>query len=141
MQLKIQRSQRMSGLVSSKVAFALNARIQLKPEEEALVKKYRLGSTTVYDSETRKKHDETVAQTGRGVGLLRGIASAAMAALSLHVTIDSLVNGQVIETKSLPELLAAEAAIHDACDTVKQFLEIAATFDNREEVTEYPIAI
>jgi hypothetical protein len=137
MQLKIQRSQRMSGLVSSKVAFALNARIQLKPEEEALVKKYRLGSTTVYDSETRKKHVDTMAETGRSVGLLRGLASSAMAALSLHVTIDSLVNGQVIETKSLPELSAAEAAIHDACDSVKQFLAIAATFDGTEQVFEY----
>jgi hypothetical protein len=137
MQLKIQRSQRMSGLVSSKVAFALNARIQLKPEEEGLVKKYRLGSTTVYDSETRKKHVDTMAETGRSVGLLRGLASSAMAALSLHVTIDSLVNGQVIETKSLPELRAAEAAIHEACATVKDFLETAATFDGRDEVFEY----
>jgi hypothetical protein len=137
MQLKIQRSQRMSGLVSSKVAFALNARIQLKPEEEGLVKKYRLGSTTVYDSETRKKHVDTMAETGRSVGLLRGLASSAMAALSLHVTIDSLVNGQVIETKSLPELRAAEAAIHEACATVKDFLETAATFDGTEQVFEY----
>jgi hypothetical protein len=141
MQLKIQRSQRMSGLVSSKVAFALNARIQLKPEEEALVNKYRLGSLTVYDSETRKKHRETMAEAGRSVGLFRSIAAATMAALSLHVTIDSLVKGQVIETKSLPELMAAEEAIHDACDTVKEFLEVAATFDNREVVTEYPIEI
>jgi hypothetical protein len=141
MQLKIQRSQRTTGLVSSKVAFALNARIQLSPQEQELVKKYRLGPMTVYDSETRKKHIDTVAETGRSVGLLRGIAARAMAALSLHVTIDSLISGQQIETKSLDELMAAEEAIHEACDTVKGYLEVAAKFDNREDVTEYPIAI
>jgi hypothetical protein len=47
-----------------------------------------------------------------------------------------LVSGQHIETKSLPELIGAEAAIREACDTVKGYLEVAATFDGREEVVE-----
>jgi len=59
-----------------------------------------------------------------------------MAALSLHVTIDSLMRGQQIETRSLPELMGAEETIREACGTVKAYLETAATFDGREEVIE-----
>src|SRR5216683_2017291 len=102
MQLKLQRSQRTTGVISSKVAFALNARIQLTSDEDALVRKYALGKQTVYDSEARKKHAEDVAyhaEATRGAGLVpvlyrlgRASVSAAMAALSLHVTIDSLMN-------------------------------------------------
>jgi hypothetical protein len=70
-------------------------------------------------------------------GLGRSVVAAAMAALSLHVTIDSLMNGQHIETKSLDELLGAEQAIREACERVKAYLETAATFDGREVVEEY----
>src|SRR5229473_631074 len=109
MQLKIQRSQRTAGVMSTKVAFALNARIQLTPDEDDLVRKYGLGKQTVYDSEARKKHIDTAAATGQGrVGLIRGLTAGVMAAFSLHVTIDSLMNGQHIETKSLNELIGAE---------------------------------
>ena len=62
MQLKIQRSQRTAGVISSKVAFALNARIQLTPEEDALVRKYGPGKQTVYDSEARKQHVDRLCQ-------------------------------------------------------------------------------
>src|SRR5258708_640534 len=135
MQLKIQRSQRTAGLMS-KVVYAVNARIQLSPEEDALVRKYGLGKNIAYDSEARKQHVETAAATVR-VGLIRGLAAGVMASLSLHVTIDSLMKGQVIETKSLDELIGAEDAIREACEKVKLHLEIAATFDEREMVFEY----
>jgi len=135
MQLKLQRSQR-SGF-TGKVVFALNARIQLTPAEAELVRKYGLGKQTVYDSEVRRKHAETAVDAGQGrVGLLRGFTALAMAALALHVTVDSLVNGQHIETKSLDELLGAEAAVREACEKVKLYLETAATFDGREEIVE-----
>jgi len=135
MRLKLQRSQR-SGL-TGKVVFALNARIELSPAEGDLVRKYGLGKQTVYDSEARRKHADTLADASQGrVGLLRGFAAMTMAALALHVTIDSLVKGQHIEAKSLDELLGAEAAVREACEKVKLYLEIAATFDGREEVVE-----
>jgi hypothetical protein len=150
MQLKIQRSQR-GAMLSSKVIFALNARIQLTPEEDELVRKYGLGKLTVYDSEARRKHQDSASEyagytqahgeanhIGRGFyGMGRMFTAAAMAALSLHVTIDSLMNGQHIETKSLDELLGADEAIHQACQRVKVYLEAAATFDGREQVFDF----
>jgi hypothetical protein len=150
MQLKLQRSQRSAGLLGGKVAFAINARLQLTPEEEGLVRKYGLGKETVYDSEARKKHQDNIEgymalsqvqsrihSPGRSLGSLgRGLMAGALAALSLHVTIDSLIKGQQIETKSLPELMGAEEAVREAFHNVKAFLDTAATFDGREEVVE-----
>lgn len=153
MQLKLKRSQRAGGLMGSKVLFALDARAELKPDEKALVQKYGLGKTVVYDSEARRKNAESAyghfddAATNPGYGgaslarglwkNARGMASAAMMALSLRITIDGLVAGQHIECKDLDELLGAEAAILDACKSLKAYLETAVTFDGREEVVEF----
>jgi hypothetical protein len=107
---------------------------------------------SVYDSEARKKHGDAAyghfddaasgsvfgASAGRGIlSNARGLARAAMASLSLRVTIDSLSTGQHIECKDMDELLGAQAAIIDACKNLKAYLESALTFDGREEVLEF----
>jgi hypothetical protein len=153
MQLKLKRSQRSGGMLGGKLFFQLDARADLSGDEQALVKRYNLGKTVVYDSEARKKHAEsaaghfdnaagtsgsTLSAVGRGVWAnARGLASVAMAALSLRVTVDSLVNGQHIECKDMDELLGAEGAFREACRNVKSYLDVAATFDGREEVVEF----
>jgi hypothetical protein len=151
MQLKVKRSQRSGGMMGNKMVFALDARAELTPDEKTLVQKYGLGRAVVYDSEARKKHaesavghfDEATANAkygglGRSIWKnARGIASAAMMALSLRVTVDALVAGQHIECKDLDELLGAEAAMLDACKSLKAYLETALTFDGREEVVEF----
>lgn len=153
MQLKLKRSQRMGGLTGGKVLFALDARAEISKDEQALVSKYGLGKIVVYDSEARKKYgdaayghfDDAVNTQGFGMSSAgkslwknaRGIASAAMMALLLRVTVDGLVSGQHIECKDLDELLGAEAAILDACKRLKAYLETALTFDGREEVVEF----
>jgi hypothetical protein len=146
MQVKLRRSQRSTGMLSSKIVFALDARAELTPEERGLVSKYGLGKLSVYDSEARKRHGELGnadldAKGGSAAASLwrtaRGATRLAMSALSLNVTIDSLANGQHIECKDLDELMGAEAAILDACRNVKAYLETALTFDGREEVLEF----
>ncbi len=153
MQLKLKRSQRAGGMLGGKVLFALDARAELSSEEQSLVRKYGLGKLVVYDSEARKKHTEaaydhfddaahtpgySMSSAGRGLwSNARGLARAAMMALSLRVTIDSLIGGQHIECKDLDELLGAEGAIREACQNVKAYLETALTFDGREEVVEF----
>jgi len=147
MQLKLRRSQRSGGVVSSKVYFALDARADLSPEEKGLVSKYGLGKLVVYDSQARKKHQEaayshfdegSVSSAGRAWWKnARGLASAAMMAFSLHVTVESLMKGHHIECKDLDELLGAEAAILNACKTLRAYLDTAQTFDGREEVLEF----
>ncbi len=126
MQLKLKRSQRSGGIMGGKVIFGLDARADCRPEEQGLVKKYALGKIVVYDSEARKKRNEVrlwpfrrcrehakvygASSAGRSLWKnARGLASAAMMALSLRVTVDSLMSGQHIECKDLDELLGAES--------------------------------
>lgn len=153
MQLKLSRSQRSGGMLGGKIFFSLTARAELSPDEQALVAKYKLGTIVVYDSEARKKHSEgayahfgeATAATGYDGAAARktlwsnarGLASMAMAALTLRVTVDSLVEGQFIECKDMGELLGAESAIVEACKNLKAFLDTATTFDGREEVLEF----
>lgn len=147
MQLKLKRSQRAGGMLGGKIIFGLDARADLTADEQGLVKKYALGKLVVYDSEARKKsaeaaygHFDEAANSSLGRSLwknARGIASAAMMAMTLRVTVDSLVGGQHIECKDLDELLGAEAVILDACKSLKAYLETALTFDGREEVFEF----
>ncbi|MCP1747597.1 hypothetical protein [Bradyrhizobium japonicum] len=147
MQLKLKRSQRTGGMLGGKVIFALDARTDLTSDEKGLVSKYGLGKLAVYDSEARKKHGEAAyghfdesasSTTGRSLWKsARGIASAAMMALSLRITVETLMSGQHIECKDLDELLGAEAAILNACKNLKAYLETAQTFDGREDVVEF----
>jgi hypothetical protein len=147
MNLKLRRSQRSAGMMGGKVLFALDARVDLSAEERSLVDKYALGKMVVYDSEARKKYTESMqghlsdAQSSSGGRSIwkttRGLASLAMAALALRVTVKSLMDGEHVECKDLDELLGAEAAIAEACKNLKAYLETALTFDGREEVLEF----
>src|SRR5882762_2527553 len=98
MQLKIKRSQRTGGVMGGKLFFALDVRIYLAAEEQSLVQKYKLGPIPIYDSETRKKHQEAAlehfdaSQKSQGgvMGILaaifrfiRGLISALMMRMAL----------------------------------------------------------
>lgn len=147
-QLKLRRSQK-SGLLG-KPSFVLDARADLTPEAKGLVSKYGLGSLVVYDSKARQQRtaqaadhfDAAYVQSYGSVGRslwsnAKGIANAAIMALSLRVTVNNLINGQHIECKDLDELLGAEAAIVEACKNLKAYIETALTFDGREELLEF----
>jgi hypothetical protein len=56
---------------------------------------------------------------------------------SARLTVNNLMSGQHIECKDLDELLGAEAAIVEACQNLKAYLETALTFDGREELHEF----
>jgi hypothetical protein len=141
-----------------KVVFVLDARMELTAEELELVRKYRLGDDVIYESSSRKQgkeatlahlektrggpslRDSTGAQLlGAGNTLYRlaraGI-SATAAALSLRITITSLMSGVHVECKSMAELLGAETAIVEAASNLRSYLETAATFDGQEEIIE-----
>ena len=140
MQLKLRRSQRTAGITGSKVVYMLDARAELTPEERALVNKHGLGKLAIYDSEARKKQGQAAGERLSGGGLIgtaRGLASVAMAAMALQITIDSLTNGHHIECKTMDELLGAESAIREGCENLRTYLNIAVTFDGREEIIEF----
>jgi hypothetical protein len=133
MKLKIQRSQRTTGVVSKSILFCVDARVELTPQQQADVVKYKLGSQVIYNSEASKKHLANADARGG----LKGLASLAMAAMNLNITIDGLQRGQHIECKDLNEVCAAEEALKEACGNLKTNLDIAATFDGREIVFNF----
>src|SRR5262249_32789736 len=62
---------------------------------------------------------------------------AAMAGLSLRITVSSLMKGHHVECQSLNELLGAERAIVEAVQSLREYLNVAATFDGREDILEF----
>lgn len=139
MRVFFRRSQRRGGVFSSAPIFALDAHIELTSEENQLIETYQLYKEILYSSEAAKRHGAELAETVSHTGL-RGLAKAAMSRamyeLSLKCTVQSLIKGQNIECKDLGELVAAEAAITEAAQTLKGYLEVAVTFDGREEIIE-----
>lgn len=64
MQLHLRRSQHDGGLRNSKVVFALDARIILPPDEQALIRRYRLGNVIVYSGEAAQRLGVQVGAVG-----------------------------------------------------------------------------
>lgn len=127
MKLILQRAQKSSMMGVGKVTFGLDARAQLSDEEAEYVKKYKMGKEVLYQS-------HKIVDPGSG---LLGVASRiAMRALTLTITVDSLVKGQHIECKDILEMRAVEGQIKEACGVFKEVLESAAHFEG-EEVIEF----
>lgn len=139
MQLKIKRSQRDGGVISKTAIFCLDARVEFTGEEKRYITRYKLGREVIYNSEAQLRLLERshAQQDGSIRGNLKSLATAAFAFTKLHVTINSLEQGQHIECKSLEELLGAEDAIMTACQNLKTYLDAAATFDGREVLFDF----
>lgn len=139
MQLKFQRSQRAGGILGNTIIFCLDARAEYSPAETANIAKYKLGGQVVYNSQAARRHLENLDRhldradgdlmRDKAAGLARGVASLALAKMSLNISIASLGRGHHIECKDLPELLEAEKALIEACRGLKQYLDAAATFN------------
>jgi hypothetical protein len=133
MQLKIKRSQREGGVMSKTAIFCLDARAEFTQQELQSITRYKLHGQVIYNSEASRKNLENA----RSEGGIKGLASIAMAAMKLNITVGSLSQGQHIECKSLDELLGAEEAIMTACENLKSYLDTAATFDGREVLIDF----
>jgi hypothetical protein len=139
MQLKFQRSQRTGGIIGKTVIFCLDVRTDYSLAEATNISKYKLGGQVIYNSQAAKRHLDNLDRhldrvdsdnlKDKASGLVRGMASLALAKLNLNISIASLGRGHHIECKDLPELLDAEKTLMDACRNLKQFLEAAATFN------------
>jgi len=139
MQLKLQRTQRMGGLMGNTVLFCLDVRAEYSGAETENIRKYRLGNETIYSSQAARRHTENAGahldrtQAGgageRAAGLAHGIYSLAMANMHLNISIASLGRGQHIECKDLAELMEAEDAVMNACRNLRDYLAVAASFN------------
>ncbi|WP_067737710.1 hypothetical protein [Novosphingobium naphthalenivorans] len=140
MQLKLRRSQRDSGLVSTKVIFCLYARAELSPHERANLVRYKLYNQVIYNSaSSRRSLDKSLAATAEGTakGFATGMFHMALVAMKLNITVRNLEQGQYIECKDMNELQAAEDAIMEACQRLKSYLDTAATFDGKDLLFDF----
>ncbi len=62
--------------------------------------------------------------------------SLAKAAMSLRITVDSLMQGQHIECKSLDEALAAIDALHTSCQNLVEYIKVASMFDGTSQTID-----
>jgi hypothetical protein len=140
MHLRLRRSQRTGGVLSNTVIFCLDAQVQLTADEDANIRRYKLHSQCIYNSEASLRaqaQGDASRSSGTIGGNLKAIAHYAVAHLRLNITIDSLARGHHIECKSLDELLGAEEALYEACRNLRSYLDTAATFDGREVVVAF----
>jgi hypothetical protein len=152
--LKLKRSQKtgsMGGLI-----YMLDARIDASAEILTLISTHRLGSRLIYESTARQQHAEAAkahlggsrsdtsifappSKQAMGAAktmwkLGRAAVSAARAALSLRITVDSLLAGVHVECKSMEELLEAETAIREAKGNLEGYITTLTSFDGQEEI-------
>ena len=139
MQLKLRRSQRDGGVISRNVIFCLDARVEFTTEEQRHITRYKLHNEVIYNSEASARYlaRADAQRDGSIKGNLKSIASVAMAAMRLNISIASLQKGQHVACKSLDELLGAEDAIMTACQNLRAYLDTAATFDGREVLFDF----
>ncbi|MCR2833497.1 hypothetical protein [Parerythrobacter lacustris] len=139
MQLRIKRSQRDGGLTKSTAIFCLDARAEFTPQERNDLRRYKLQNLVIYNSEAAKGYLDrgSSSEDGSVRGSLKNLAFSALASMRLNITVASLERGQHVECKSLDEVLACEEALHQACNNLRGYLDVVATFDGREVVVAF----
>lgn len=116
MKLVIVRNQESKGMMSKKVHFSITATVELTEQEQADVKKYKLGDTILYSN-----------MEDRGSGALGLLSRVAMEVL---FTVNNMTQGKKIESSDILEILALEDIITEAAQGFKNVLEASANFGN-----------
>ncbi len=165
MHLLLRRSQRDDGWIWSSITFLLDARLDLAPEELELFHKYNLYDFVVYDSDPRVQHAHSAGErfdaaakpmtpvpwepslgdlaTAFGeIGaslwhVAAGTTHGLFSMIALQITLGSLVAGQHFESESLEEILTVANNIQQATEYLATYLDVALTFDGREELSEH----
>lgn len=125
MKLLLRRDQKPGMLGMGKITFLLDVRAQLTEDEQANVKKYKMGDTLLYSQKEIQDKSQTIG------GSLSMIAKSMM---NLTISVKDLAEGKRVECKDILEMLAAEEQIKQACQTFAQVLRAAATFGGEEIV-------
>lgn len=130
MQLKLRRSQK-TGLTGTPI-FVLDVMAELTSEETELVKKYKLKNQLVYTSEAA---DQNLAKAD--AGSWAGLGGALMDRVTKRsFSLGDLVNGQHLECKDLGEVVATENQVHQACQNIRGYIDVARQFDGSEQIVE-----
>lgn len=114
MELLLTREQ--AGGMLGGIKFQLTAKAKLTNEESAAVKKYKMAETILYEKSTQ------------------GPDSSSFMSLARHrfmvprIQVRDLVDGKMIETKDILEILDAEEQLKDAAKGFHRMLRAAASF-------------
>lgn len=125
MKLVFSRDQKSTGLISKSIAFTLDVRADLTPEEETWVRQYKMGGTVLY-----QKYEIT----DPGKGLLGLASRLGYKALNTEITVDGLAKGRHFECKDIIEMRTVEEQVKDAARVFREMLETAAHFGGEEVV-------
>lgn len=125
MKLILRRDQQTGGLISKTVTFFLDVRAALTEEEQANVRKYKLGDTILYERKTL---------IDPGSGLLGVASRLAFKATNLSLKVDDLANGKRIDCKDIVEMLAIEEQVREAAANLKLVLNAASHFGGEEVI-------
>jgi hypothetical protein len=165
MHLLLRRSQRDDGWIWNSMTFLLDVRLELTTEERELFEKYDLRSFVVYDSDAFVQHTYSAIERydaaskpmtpmpwepsaghlatafGEIAASLWNTSVAAsheiVSMLALRITLGSLIDGQHFESQDLEELLTVEDNIEQATTYLANYLQVALTFDGREDLSEH----
>jgi hypothetical protein len=161
--LLVRRSQRDDGWIASSITFVLYAQLDLDAEEEHLFDKYKLHDRVVYNSEAFLQHlqaaDEHRAEIERAHEVMQdtehkdhdwltnastmfynsfaALGYNMLGKLDLQLTLQGLIDGIHIESQDLEEILGIEKYIHQSTVFLAEYLNVALTFDGREELDEH----
>lgn len=130
MKLRLNRSQRQTGVMSKKVLFALDAQVDLTAQEAEYVSKYKMGSALIYNKD---RVNPELNDYASAKGIMRNLSAAA---LNINLTVNDLVRGRTIECKDILEIIDAEETVKSACQGLKNLLEACAGFEG-EEIIDY----
>ncbi len=125
MKLLLRRNQKAGMMGMGKIAFTLDVRAELSEEEQANIKKYKLGDTVLY---------ERLKTIDAGSGLLGMASKLANKMLNLTILVDDLVGGKKVEVKDIVEMLAVEEQIKEAAHTFVAVLHACHTFGGEEVI-------
>lgn len=129
MELLIQREQKSGMLGMGGIKFLLTVKARLTPEEEALVKKYKMDDIIIFEKIPLAQAAE---QFGGMTSLVVGIASKA---LDLRFLVKDLLGGKTVEVKDVAEAIAAEEQIKSAAKNFHTLLMAAANFKGEEVIS------
>lgn len=124
MKLLLRRDQR-SAIIGSKPVFMLEARAQISDDEQAAIKKYKLGDAVLYEKKPMKESANEYAALGNA--LMWRFAN-------LTISVNDLANGKKVECKDILEMLGVEQQLKQAAQNFKAVLDAASHFGGEEVV-------
>jgi hypothetical protein len=116
--MKLILSRNQASGVFGGIKFELHAQTQLTGEESALVSKYKA------DKEVLLKKEIKIPFTGR--------------ALTVDITIGSLITGQTFKCNDIAEILQYEQNVKESCQSFHNYLIVMQSFGG-QEVIEYGV--